>query len=104
MEKVSLKVIIAGRTYPLTIKKEEENAILQAAEKINMNIKKLQGNYAVKDMQDLLAMTTLQFAVKTAGDDKTQQPSIDPSFEQDLNRILEKNKYAVIITVNINYR
>ncbi len=89
MEKVSLKVIIAGRTYPLTIKKEEESAIMQAAEKINTNIKKLQGNYAVKDMQDLLAMTTLQFAVQANG---AQAPShsIDPSFEEDLNRILEK--------------
>lgn len=91
MEKVSLKVIIAGRTYPLTIKKEEEAAITQAAERINSNIKKLQGNYAVKDMQDLLAMTTLQFAVQ-AGDEKpTSKPtSIDASLEQDLNRILDK--------------
>lgn len=93
MEKVSLKVIIAGRTYPLTIKKEEEIAITKAAERINSNIKKLQGNYAVKDMQDLLAMTTLQFAVQVK-DDKISPPtassSIDASFEQDLNRILEK--------------
>ncbi|MFD1551223.1 cell division protein ZapA [Putridiphycobacter roseus] len=89
MEKVSLKVIIAGRTYPLTIKKEEEGAIMQAAEKINTNIKKLQGNYAVKDMQDLLAMTTLQFAVQANGS-TAPSASIDPSFEEDLNRILEK--------------
>lgn len=91
MEKVSLKVIIAGRTYPLTIKKEEESAIMQAAERINSNIKKLQGSYAVKDMQDLLAMTTLQFAVQV-GDAKPSDnsSSIDASLEQDLNRILEK--------------
>lgn len=93
MEKVSLKVIIAGRTYPLTIKKEEEIAITKAAERINTNIKKLQGNYAVKDMQDLLAMTTLQFAVQL-NDGKTSSSaapsSIDAAFEQDLNRILEK--------------
>ena len=56
MGKVSLKVVIAGRTYPLTIKEEEEAAIKGAAERINSNIKKLQGAYAVKDMQDLLAM------------------------------------------------
>ncbi len=90
MEKVSLKVIIAGRTYPLTIKKEEESAILQAAEKINSNIKKLQGNYAVKDMQDLLAMTTLQFAVQVNESGASSSPSIDSTLEQDLNRILEK--------------
>ncbi len=90
MEKVSLKVIIAGRTYPLTIKKDEENAITQAAERINSNIKKLQGNYAVKDMQDLLAMTTLQFAVQSSDTKPKSSSSNDASFEKDLNRILEK--------------
>jgi cell division protein ZapA (FtsZ GTPase activity inhibitor) len=92
MEKVSLKVIIAGRTYPLTIKKEEEVAIMQAAERINSNIKKLQGSYAVKDMQDLLAMTTLQFAVQLNDNKPSAVPSssIDVSFEKDLDRILEK--------------
>lgn len=91
MEKVSLKVIIAGRTYPLTINKDEESTILQAAEKINSNIKKLQGSYAVKDMQDLLAMTTLQFAVQ-AGDKKPSptNTSINPSIEKDLDRLIAK--------------
>lgn len=64
MDKIPLKIVIAGRTYPLTIKKEEEAAIKAAADKINSNIKKLQGSYAVKDMQDLLAMTALQMAVQ----------------------------------------
>ena len=42
-------------------------------------------------MQDLLAMTTLQFAVQSGGDKKPEPTSsIDDSFEQDLNRILEK--------------
>ena len=92
MEKISLKVIIAGRTYPLTIKKEEESAILAAAEKINSNIKKLQGNYAVKDMQDLLAMTTLQLALQKGDSNSTaaKGTSLDPSIEQDLSRILSK--------------
>jgi cell division protein ZapA len=92
MEKISLKVIIAGRTYPLTIKKEEEGAIAAAAEKINSNIKKLQGSYAVKDMQDLLAMTALQLALHKPDsvNVESNSPSIDPSVLQDLSRILGK--------------
>lgn len=89
MEKISLKVIIAGRTYPLTINKDEESAILAAAEKINSNIKKLQGNYAVKDMQDLLAMTALQLALQKS-DSKSSVKTSDPSIVQDLTRILSK--------------
>jgi cell division protein ZapA (FtsZ GTPase activity inhibitor) len=96
MEKISLKVIIAGRTYPLTINREEESAITAAAEKINTNIKKLQGNYAVKDMQDLLAMTALQLAlqkpetVTSVESDKSPDPSIEQGLSKILSRIEEQ--------------
>lgn len=93
MGKVSLKIVIAGRTYPLTIKEEEEEAIKSAAERINSNIKKLQGSYAVKDMQDLLAMTTLQIALQTptnAAPAVTPSTTESPVFDEDLKSIIEK--------------
>jgi cell division protein ZapA (FtsZ GTPase activity inhibitor) len=67
MSKLSLKVVVAGRTYPLTLNEGEQEKVLQAAEDINKAIKLLQDNYAVKDMQDLLAMTALQLATKPKG-------------------------------------
>jgi cell division protein ZapA len=90
MEKVSLKVIIAGRTYPLNIKKEEEEAILKAAEKINENIKKLQNSYAVKDMQDLLAMTALQLAIQNDRKTPVNSHSIETDVSEALSRIISK--------------
>ena len=94
MDKISLKIVIAGRTYPLTIKKEEETAIKNAAENINSNIKKLQGNYAVKDMQDLLAMTALQMAVQINVED-TAKSSSQPNFSEDIQKIIEKVEAAL---------
>ena len=67
MAKLSLKVVVAGRTYPLSVNESEEEKVLKAAEDINKAIKLLQDNYAVKDMQDLLAMTALQLASKSDG-------------------------------------
>ncbi len=64
MSKLSLKVVVAGRTYPLTLNEGEQDKVLKAAEDINKAIKLLQDSYAVKDMQDLLAMTALQLATK----------------------------------------
>jgi cell division protein ZapA (FtsZ GTPase activity inhibitor) len=64
MGKLSLKVVVAGRTYPLTLNEGEQDKVLKAAEDINNAIKMLQDSYAVKDMQDLLAMTALQLATK----------------------------------------
>ena len=88
MDKISLKIVIAGRTYPLTIKADEEGAIREAADRINTNIQKLQGSYAVKDMQDLLAMTTLQMAVqlKNNNETATNQPLVD----EDIQKIIYK--------------
>lgn len=67
MAKLSIKVVVAGRTYPLSVDENEEKKVLKAAEDINKAIKLLQDNYAVKDMQDLLAMTALQLASKGEG-------------------------------------
>lgn len=64
MSKISLKIVVAGRTYPLHVNEGEERKVQRAAEEINQSIKLLQENYAVKDMQDLLAMTALQLASK----------------------------------------
>lgn len=64
--KISIKVIVAGRTYPLTVVQGEEEKVYRAADDINKSIKLLQENYAVKDMQDLLAMTALQLSTKSA--------------------------------------
>tara|TARA_B100001059_G_C17588258_1_gene453313 strand:- start:145 stop:432 length:288 start_codon:yes stop_codon:yes gene_type:complete len=65
MSSLSIKVNIAGRTYPLTIERDEEEMIRKAAAEINKNIDILKESYAVKDNQDLLAMTALQFATKS---------------------------------------
>lgn len=64
MSSLSIKVNIGGRVYPLTIDPQEEEYIRKAADRINANIKELQENYAVRDTQDLLAMTTLQYATE----------------------------------------
>lgn len=86
MSELSIKVTIAGRTYPLTIERDEEEKIRKAAVQINENIKHLQENYAVKDMQDLLAMTALQFS--------TQHVAANNSVEADKleNAVGEVNK------------
>ena len=64
MAKLSIKVVVAGRTYPLTVEETEEAGVQEAANDINKRIQFLKDNYAVKDVQDLLAMTALQVAVK----------------------------------------
>ena len=90
-EKIALKIIVAGRTYPLTVNSSEQQKVLKAADDINRAIKLLQESYAVKDMQDLLAMTALQLATKstisTDGTNFQEMGKIETSLEQLLNEI-----------------
>jgi cell division protein ZapA (FtsZ GTPase activity inhibitor) len=59
MTEVSLKVLLAGRTYPLVVKKEEEEGVLLAVKWINEKVKEFEQNYSVRDKQDLIAMAAL---------------------------------------------
>ena len=77
MAKQSLKVVVAGRTYPLSVEENEGEKVEKAASDINKAVKLLQDNYAVKDMQDLLAMTALQLAVK----ESKKAPEVDNTKE-----------------------
>ncbi len=67
MAKVSLKIVVAGRTYPLSVEENEVDKVQSAAANINKAIQVLKENYAVKDMRDLLAMSALQLATKSNG-------------------------------------
>ena len=90
MAKLSLKVVVAGRTYPLSVEESEESRVQKAANDINKAIKLLQDNYAVKDMQDLLAMTALQLASKSeANKSEGLDKSILDKIETDLKVITD---------------
>ena len=64
MAELSIKVTIAGRIYPLTVKREEEEVVRKAAKLINDRIKDYEDNFSVRDKQDLLAMCGLQFVTQ----------------------------------------
>ena len=97
MDKLKIKVSIAGRVYPLTINREEEENIRKAASKIEAIVKQFESNYAVKDKQDLLAMCALQLSSKveteegkTLVDTSSLENQID-SIEADITAMLHRS-------------
>ena len=65
MEKLKINIVIAGRSYPLSVNStQEEEGMRKAAQAINNLISNYEQNYAVSDKQDVLAMCALQFASK----------------------------------------
>jgi len=81
MSEVSLKITIAGRIYPLSVKKEDEQSVNQAAQLINEKVKEFEQLYSVRDKQDLLAMSALNLIATIL------QKSKEPGLENELNQL-----------------
>ena len=64
MDKLSIKLNIANRVYPMKINRDAEENIRKSVKKIEERIKFYEKNYAIKDKQDLLAMCLIEVATK----------------------------------------
>ena len=64
MDKLSIKLHIANRIYPMKIERKSEEFIRNAVKKIEERLNFYEENYAIKDKQDLLAMCLIEYASK----------------------------------------
>ena len=86
--KIKIKVNIADRIYPLTIRPEQEEVIRLSVKKIDQMIKQLEQSYAVRDKQDVLAMCSLQYATKLIQKNNSE----DDRNKEDLKNISNLNE------------
>jgi len=63
-DKLSIKVNVADRFYPLKIDSKDEEKIRKAARLINEKVLLYKQRYNDKDTQDFLAMAALQYVTK----------------------------------------
>ncbi len=63
-DKLTIRVNIIDRYYPLKIDRKDEEKIRKAAKRINDAVSQYQNLYSDKDGQDFLAMAALQFVTK----------------------------------------
>jgi cell division protein ZapA len=65
---ISISVWLAGRSYRIRIKPDEENAVRLAVKQADEKILELKTTYAGKDEQDFIAMCLLSYAADSAID------------------------------------
>ena len=91
-----IKVKVAGRLYPLNIKRNREEIIRKAAKTINEKVLQYQQKYKDKDIQDFLAMASLQFVVKVL--EAEAKTDVSPvlkeleAMEQELNKFIKEEQ------------
>ncbi len=64
-EKLSINIKIDGRNYPLKVDRENEEKYRKAAKIINDIVLQYRQKYVTSDSQDVLAMTAIQFVLKS---------------------------------------
>tara|TARA_B110000014_G_scaffold224474_1_gene182723 strand:+ start:139 stop:423 length:285 start_codon:yes stop_codon:yes gene_type:complete len=64
MDKLSIKINIANRFYPMKIERSSEENIRNAVKNIDSRLKFYEDNYEIRDKQDILAMCLIEYASK----------------------------------------
>ncbi len=89
-EKLSIKVNIADRYYPLKIERKDEEKIRKAAKLINEKVIQYKQRYLDKDTQDFLAMAALQFVSKVLELEEKFDTGLIEQQVKELNQELEE--------------
>ena len=86
-DKLSIKVNVADRFYPLKIDSNDEEKIRKAAKLINDKVLLYKQRYNDKDTQDFLAMAALQYVTKVIEYEQQYDSSL---LEQNLKELDEE--------------
>ncbi len=93
-EKLSIRINVADRFYPLKVDRLKEEDIRKAAKMINEKVLQYKQRYKDKDTQDFLAMASLQYVIKVIETEKKTNvsPILDEikMMEQELREFLDK--------------
>jgi len=86
-DKLSIRVNVADRYYPLKVESDNEERIRKAARLINEKVLQYKQRYVDKDIQDFLAMAALQYVIRLI---EIEEKEEDSSLEEGLKDLAEK--------------
>ena len=88
-DKLSIRVNIVDRYYPLKIERKDEEKIRKAGKIISDKVLQYKQKYADKDVQDFLAMAALQYVTKLIELEEKEEGTPLVSSIKELNEELE---------------
>ena len=92
MEKLSIKVKIADREYPMKVDAKDEENIRKAGKIINERLRSYRERFGIDDKQDLLAMVAFDSTVerlKVEGESHQMDDTIEHKIEK-LNQLISE--------------
>jgi cell division protein ZapA len=88
-DKLSIRINLVDRYYPLKIDRKDEEKIRKAGKIINEKVLQYKQRYSDKDVQDFLAMAALQYVTKLIELEDNQSESELVQTIKELNEELE---------------
>jgi len=86
-DKLSIRVNVADRYYPLKVERENEEKIRKAARMINDKVLQYKQRYSDKDVQDFLAMASLQYVIKL---NEEEEKTVTDHFPDTIKELIRK--------------
>jgi cell division protein ZapA (FtsZ GTPase activity inhibitor) len=87
-DKLSIRVNVADRYYPLKVERENEEKIRKAARMINEKVLQYKQKYTDKDVQDFLAMAALQYVIKlTEEEEKIENDYLPDALKELIQKV-----------------
>jgi cell division protein ZapA (FtsZ GTPase activity inhibitor) len=86
-DKLSIRINVADRYYPLKVERENEEKIRKAARMINEKVLQYKQRYSDKDIQDFLAMASLQYVIKL---NEQEEKVNNDQFPNEIRELIKK--------------
>ena len=84
---ISVNVWLAGRSYRLRIKPDEESMVRKAVKMADEKISEMQTHYAGKDIQDFIAMSLITYATEEVTEGRSSGGLIEKELSKMTNKI-----------------
>jgi cell division protein ZapA len=88
-DKLSIRVNVADRYYPLKVERLDEEKVRRAARMINERVLQYKQKYTDKDVQDFLAMAALQYVIKLIEEEEKLTSDYLPGALKELTQKIE---------------
>ncbi|KAA6321709.1 hypothetical protein EZS27_028674 [termite gut metagenome] len=86
---IKINLAMAGCTYPLTIKREEEEVIREAAKQVNLKLNMYRDKFPTLPLEKIITMVAYDFSLKNIHQEKRHDTKPYTEKIEELTKVLE---------------
>jgi cell division protein ZapA len=88
-DEIRINLVIAGCTYPLTINREEEEGIREAAKRVNLKLNMYRNKFPTLPLEKIITMVAYDFSLRNIQQEKRHDTKPYTEKIEELTKVLE---------------